>query len=55
MKITDLKEGMHVYSPTKGTGIILKIEKITITTKFRNSTSTITLRSADALISYDDL
>lgn len=55
MKITDLEEGMIVNSPTKGEGMILKITKRTITTKFRYSTSKITLRSADATISYSDL
>lgn len=48
MKITDLEEGMIVNSPTKGEGMILKITKRTVTTKFRVSTSKITLRSADA-------
>ena len=55
MKITDLEKGMIVNSPTKGEGMILKITKRTITTKFRVSTSKITLRSADAEISWSDL
>lgn len=55
MKISDLKEGMIVNSPTKGEGMILKITKRTITTKFRFSTSKITLRSADASFTHADL
>lgn len=55
MKITDLEEGMIVKSPTKGEGMILKITKRTITTKFRYSTSKITLRRADVDINYSDL
>lgn len=55
MNISDLKEGMIVNSPTKGEGMILKITKRTITTKFRFSTSKITLRSADASFTYADL
>ncbi len=55
MKITDLEEGMIVNSPSKGEGMILKITKRTITTKFRFSTSKITLRSADTDILPSDL
>lgn len=55
MKITDLQEGMIVNSPKKGEGMILKVTKRTVTTKFRFSTSKITLRSADANINYSDL
>jgi len=55
MKITDLEEGMIINSPTKGEGMILKITKRTITTKFRYSTSKITLRSSDSNINYSDL
>lgn len=55
MKITDLEEGMIINSPTKGDGMILKITKRTITTKFKNSTTKITLRNVDADISYADL
>lgn len=55
MKITDLEEGQIVTSPAKGEGMIIKITKRTITTKFRYSTSKITLRSADADIRYSDL
>jgi hypothetical protein len=55
MKITDLKEGMIVNSTTKGEGMILKVTKRTVTTKFRYSTSKITLRSIDENISFSDL
>ncbi len=55
MKITDLEEGMIVNSPTKGQGIILKVTKRTVTTKFRYSTSKITLRSIGENISFSDL
>jgi len=55
MKITDLSEGQIVNSPTKGQGMILKVTKRTITTKFRCSTSKITLRSADVNILFSDL
>jgi hypothetical protein len=55
MKITDLEEGMIVNSPTKGEGMILKVTKRTVTTKFRYSTSKITLRSNDDDIYFSDL
>jgi len=55
MKITDLEEGMIVNSPKKGEGMILKVTKRTVTTKFRYSTSKITLRRSDSDISYSDL
>jgi len=55
MKITDLEEGMFITSPTKGEGMILKITKRTVTTRFRCSTSKITLRTAGANINYSDL
>jgi hypothetical protein len=46
---------MIINSPKKGDGMIIKITKRTITTKFRYSTSKITLRRADADINYSDL
>lgn len=55
MKITDLKEGMIINSPTKGEGVILKITKRTITTKFKYSTSKLTLQTTTEPISYGDL
>lgn len=55
MKITDLEEGMIVHSPNKGVGMILKVTKRTITTKFKYSTSKITLRNIDANIYFSDL
>ena len=55
MKITDLKEGMIVNSPIKGEGMIIKITKRTITTKFKKVTTKITLRKEDTDISFSDL
>lgn len=55
MKIKDFKIGMVVNSPTKGEGIIIKITKRTITTKFKYSTSKLTLNSSKLLISDSDL
>ena len=55
MKIIDLKEGMIINSPTKGEGIILKVKKRTVTTKFKYSTSKITLKSNDTNIDFSDL
>lgn len=55
MKITDLKEGMIVNSPTKGEGIILKVTKRTITTKFKYSTTKCTLLISVYDISFSDL
>lgn len=55
MKITDLKEGQIIISPTKGEGIIMKITKRTVTTKFKYSTSKVTLRHNDTEIEYSDL